>query len=58
MELLSVITLNHRADTAVHHITCSKYKVRILGVDHVHPSGQLGLAVMIAQVKVTYQYYL
>ena len=58
MELLRIITLNHRADAAVHHITCSKYKVRILGVDHVHPSGQLGPAVMIAQMQVTYQYYL
>ena len=58
MELLRIITFKNRADTAVNYITCSEYKVRILGIDHIDPSDQLGLAVMIAQVKVTYQHHL
>ena len=58
VELLRIITFNNRTDAAVNNITGSKDKVRILGIDHVHPSGQLGATVMVAQMQVTYKDHL
>ena len=58
VELLRIITFNNRTDAAVNDITGSKDKVRIFGIDHVHPSGQLGATVMVAQMQVTYKDHL
>ena len=52
MELLSHLLLDQRAHAAVDDIACQQDEIRILSIDHIHPTGQFLTWIVIAQMQV------
>ena len=51
-ELFLVTALPDRPQRPVDDVTGYEHEVGMLGVDHIHPAGNLGLAVMVSGVEV------
>ena len=52
MELLCVVPLKNGAQAAVDDVAADEEQIGLLGIDEVHPSRQLCLAVVVADVQV------
>ena len=57
MELLGVVALENGAQAAVDDVAADEDEVGLLGIDEVHPSRQLCLAVVVAYMKVAGEDY-
>ena len=54
-EFMGIIPVEERLGLDVHDVSGEENEVWMLGVDHIHPAGQFGLAVAVADVQVAGQ---